>query len=132
MPNITASNQNEAKWEIEAEIDLASNAAVSAVRGTNITATKTGTGAYSMVIKGTAARKMVEILHRDATLQGAPTGAFNARVTGISQATDGSDDITVTLLTLSNAATPAAADVTAACVLSVSLTFRAAKMGNPL
>jgi hypothetical protein len=132
MPNITSRYQNEGRFVLDAEVDLSAAAAVVAVRGTNVTCTKTGTGAYQFVFKGTAALKLYEVLFRDAKLNGTPTGAFDARVASVSQATDGSDDITVNVVTLNNAATPAAADVSAACVLDMQLVARVIRMGNPL
>ncbi len=131
MPNTTARNQNPNKWEIEMEADLSAAAAVTATRGENVTCTKTGVGTYNFVIKGTSALKVHATLNRDARLHGTPATAFDARITAITQATDGSDDVTVSVTTLTNAATPAAADTTGACVLSVSLTLQCARMGNP-
>ena len=131
--NITAKNQNSAKVEVEVEVDLSAAAAVSAVRGDGATATKTGTGTYNVVLKGnTLGSKLVEVLSRAVDLHGTPATAFNARITSITQATDGSDDITIAVTTLSNAATPAAADTTGACQMSISVAFRASKMTSTL
>lgn len=125
--------QNEGRWHIEAQCDLGSDASAGAVRGTNCTFTKTGTGAYTLKVKGTTALKVYEVLHGQAALVGAsPATAFNARVTGVTQATDGTDDVSITLVTLTNAATPAAADTTAAITLSVNVVLRVIRMGNPL
>lgn len=124
--------QNEGRWEIEAEADLSAAAAVTATRGTNVSCTKTGTGTYRFTIKGNQAQKMYEVLDRSAKLNGTPATAFNARVTAVAQASDGSDDITVDVTTLTNAATPAAADTTGACVLGIRLVLRTVRMGMPL
>lgn len=140
MPNISSRNQNEGKWEIEMEADLSAAAAVTATRGTNVVCTKTGVGTYSFVIKGTSALKVHEMLNRDARLSGTPATALFASVTGVSQATDGSDDVTVTVKThsltvsgaLGTAATMSDADTTGACVLSVKLVARVIRMSNPL
>jgi hypothetical protein len=132
MPNITSRFQNEGRFVIEAEADLSAAAAVTATRGTGVTCTKTGVGTYRFRIAGTAALKMYEVLFRDAKLNGTPGTAFDARVSAVSQTTDGTDDILVDVVTLTNAATPAAADVNSACVLSVELRARVVRMGNPL
>lgn len=123
-------SQNEGAWYIEAEADLSAAAAVTATRGTNITCTKTGVGTYNFVLKNTSALNMYEVLNRFADLGGAPATAFWAKVTSIVQAANGGD-ITIAVTTLNNAGTPAAADVTAGCVLSIGIALRTIRMGNP-
>lgn len=130
MPNLASVSQNEGTWYIEAEADLSAAAAVTATRGTNIVCAKTGAGTYTFTVKGTQALKMYEVLNRFADLGGAPATAFWAKVTGITQ-TAGTDDVVISVSTLTNAATPAAADVTAGCVMSIGVALRTVRMGNP-
>lgn len=129
MPNTTNTNQNEHKWEIEMEADLSAAAAVSATRGTNVTCTKSGTATYTFVIKGTTALKMYEVLHRSTDINGTPATITRAVITSITQATDGTDDITVVVKTTNAAFTETA--TTGACTLTVALGLRTARMGNP-
>lgn len=136
--NVTSRNQNPQKWEIEMEADLSAAAAVTATRGENVTCTKTGTGTYSFVIKGTSALKMYAVLGRDSKLHGTPAGALTARITSVTQATDGTDDITVTVKTqalqVTAVNTDAVAidrDTTGAAVLSVNLELQVGRMSSP-
>jgi hypothetical protein len=129
MPNVSAKNQNEHKWEIEMEADVSAAAAVTTTRGTNVTCTKSATATYTFVIKGTSALKMYAVLNRQATVHGTPAAAFFARVTSITQATDGSDDITVVVIMTNHLGAETA--TTGACTLSVQLTLQTARMGSP-
>jgi hypothetical protein len=122
-------NQNEGKWEIEMEADLSAAAAVSATRGTNVTCTKSGTATYTFVVKGSSGLKLYEMLHRQADIAGTPATITRAIITSISQATDGSDDLTCVVKTTNAAFTETA--TTGACTLSVQLKVRALRMGNP-
>jgi hypothetical protein len=128
--NVTSRNQNEHKWEIEMEADLNGSAAVTATRGTNVTCTKSSTATYTFVIKGNTALKLYEVLHRSTDVNGTPATITRAIVTSITQATDGSDDITVVVKTTNAAFTETA--TTGACTLSVTLIARVGRMGNPL
>lgn len=130
MPNMAARNQNEHKWEIEMEADISAAAAVTATRGTNVTCTKSSTATYTFVIKGTSALKMYAVLFRNATVHGTPAAAFTARVTSITQATDGTDDITVVVIMTNSAGAETA--TTGACTLSVKVDLQVGRMGNPL
>jgi hypothetical protein len=127
--NVSSKNQNEHKWEIEMEADISAAAAVTATRGTNVTCVKSGTATYTFTIKGTTALKMYAVMYRSATLHGTPAAAFTARVTSITQATDGSDDITVVAITTNSAGTETA--TTGACTLSVKVDLQTARMGSP-
>lgn len=129
MPNITSRNQNPHKWDIEMEVDLNASAAVTATRGENVTCTKSSTATYTFVIKGTSALKMYQVLHRDADIYGTPATITRANITSITQATDGSDDVTVVVKTTN--ATFVETATTGACVLSVKLTLQVGRMGSP-
>lgn len=140
MPVATAVSANEGKFEIEAEVDLNSSGAITAVRGTNITALKTGTGTYQINYLNRTGIKMYEILSRQSDLVGTPATAFWSKITNVQQlaatnpadtAPDSGGDVVISVTLLSNAATPAAADTTGACTITVGLTFRATRMSNP-
>jgi hypothetical protein len=128
--NVSSKNQNEHKWEIEMEADLSAAAAVTATRGTGITCTKSSTATYTFVIKGTKALKMYQVLDRRASVSGTPASITGANITSITQATDGTDDITVVVKTTIANFTETA--TTGACTLSVKLVLQTARMGNPL
>jgi hypothetical protein len=127
--NVSSKNQNEHKWEIEMEADISAAAAVTATRATGVTCTKSSTATYTFVVKGTKALKMYRVLHRQADVHGTPATITRAIITSITQATDGSDDLTVVVKT-TNAAFAETA-TTGACVLSVKLVLQTARMGNP-
>ena len=130
MSTIIAADINEGAMYINAEVDLNASAAITATRGTGVTASKTGTGAYTFTWKGgTRGIKLVEVLTRTCDLSGTPAAAFWGKVTGVSQTVGGTSDgdIVVTVNTLSHAATPAATDTTGACQLSVMLCIRCCK-----
>lgn len=128
--NVTTRYQNEHRWEIEAEVDLSAAAAVTATRGTGIVCTKSSTATYTFVIKGTSALKMYAVLNRDADVYGTPATIARANITSITQATDGSDDITVVVKTTN--ATFVETATTGACTLKLSLVLQVGRMGNPL
>jgi hypothetical protein len=129
MPNITSKNQNEHKWEIEMEADLSAAAAVTATRGTNVTCTKSSTATYTFVVKGTSGLKVFEVLHRNADVHGTPAAITRAIITSVTQATDGTDDLTIVVKTTN--ATFVETATTGACTLSVQLVCRTARMSNP-
>ena len=128
--------QNEFEWQIRGQCDLSAAGAVGATRGTNQTVTKTATGTYTVVIKGTQALKLVEILSASAWMSGAlpVVVALGARVASVVQATDGSDDITITLKTTATAGGSGAdTDITTnAVTFNWFVVLRVGKMGNPL
>lgn len=130
MPNVVTRYQNEHRWEIEMEADLSAAAAVTATRGTNITCTKSSTATYTFVIKGTSALRMSAVLFRQTDVSGTPATISRANITSISQATDGSDDITVVVKTTNTTFVETA--TTGACTLSVKLVLQVGRMGNPL
>ena len=124
--------QNEWRWVIEGEIDLSAAAAVSAGRGTDMTFTKTATGTYTAVIKGSKGLKLVEILDRRVTFNGTvPAAATGCRISGVTQDTS-TDDITITIKTMASPTTGADTDTTAATTLSFKVVLRTGKMGSPL
>ena len=124
--------QNEYEWVIRGELDITAGAAVSAIRGTNMTATKNGTGTYDIVVKGTSALKLVELLGRNVGFAGTvPATATGCRVSSVTQ-NSSTDDITITLKTSLNPSTGADTDTTAATTLSFQVVIRVGKMGNPL
>lgn len=128
MSTIIAQDINEGVIYINAEVDLNASAAITATRGTGVTASKTGTGQYTFVWKGgTRGILQREVILRTCDLSGTPTAAFWGKVTsGPTQTSGGANDgdITVVVSTLSNAATPVATDVTGACQLSVMICLR--------
>jgi hypothetical protein len=128
MSTVIAQDINEGSLYLNFEVDLSAAAAITATRGTGVTASKTGTGQYTFTIKGgTRGIKLVETLMRTCDLSGTPATAFWGKVTsGPTQTSGGTNDgdITVVVTTLSNAATPVAADTTGACTLSVAMCLR--------
>ena len=126
--------QNEGEWTVKGQLDLDTDASILATRGTNMTATKTATGEYSVVIKGTANLKLVEMLQERSNFSGAePAGAIGNRVESVTQASDGTDDITIVLkTTLLAGGVGADTDTTAAVTLNFEVVIRVVKMGNPL
>lgn len=131
MSTIIAADVNEGALYFNADVSLSAAAAVGAVRGTGAVCTKTGTGAYLFTWKGLSRGLwLVEVLSRSCDLSGAPATAFWAKITaGPAQTSGGTSDgdITCTVTTLSNAATPVATDTTAACQLSVMFCVRTVK-----
>ena len=126
--------QNEGEWTVKGQLDLDTDASILATRGTNMTATKTATGEYTVVIKGTANLKLVEMLQERCNFSGGATaGAIGNRVASVTQASDGTDDITIVMkTTLLAGGVGADTDVTAAVRLNFEVVIRVVKMGNPL
>lgn len=124
--------QNEFEWVIRGEIDLAV-AAVTANRGSNQVAARTGVGTYTVTIKGNHGLKLVEILERQVSWQGAvPTTALGCRISSVVQ-TAGTDDIVITIKTMANPTSGADTDNTVTSpTLSYKVVLRVGKMGNPL
>jgi hypothetical protein len=118
--------------ELEAEVDLTA-AAVAATRGAGVTCTKSATATYTFVFKGnTHGQKMYSVLGREARLNGAPATAFNAIITSVTQATDGSDDITVVAKT-TNASLVETANTAgaSAATLGICVAIQTARMSGP-
>lgn len=137
--NMTPIYQSEGSWVIRGSFDISAAAAVvpitivggtKTMRGDNMSVTKTaGTGKYTVVLKGTAGLKMVEILDFAASLGlGTPAGAFNARIDSITQNTS-TDDISIIIGTYDNTALgPVAANSTAAISIAFRIDIRVRKM----
>ena len=126
--------QNEGEWTVKGQLSLHTDASVLSARGTNQTATKTATGEYTVVIKGTANLKLVEMLNERCNFSGgAPAAALGCRVHSVAQASDGTDAITIVLKTTAAAGGSGAdTDTTAAVKLNYEVVIRVVKMGNPL
>lgn len=128
MSTIIAQDINEGALYLNAEMDLSAAHAITAVRGTGVTFTRTGAGVYTVTWKGgTRGIQLVEVLTRTCDLSGTPATVFWGKiVAGPTQTVGGANDgdITCTINLLTNAATPAAADTTGACTLSVMLCLR--------
>lgn len=130
MPNTEMKQNNFAEMTLRAEADVSAAAAVSATRGTGVTCTKSSTATYTFVFKGnTHGQKMYAVDNRHVSLNGSPATVTNAVVTSVTQATDGTDDITVVVKT-TNAAYAETA-TTGACVLSVEVVIQTNRMTNP-
>lgn len=124
--------QNEGSWRIEGQIDLSAAAAVTAGRGTDMTFTKTATGTYTAVIKGSKGMKLVEVLDSAVNFSGTvPATAVGCRVSGVAQSSS-TDDITITIKTMDGVTTGADTDTTAATTLSFRVVIRTVKMGAQL
>jgi hypothetical protein len=118
------------RMEFEAEVDVSAAAAVTATRGDGVTCTKSATATYTFVFKGnTHGQKMYKVLNRHSDLNGTPATATRSVITSITQATDGSDDITV-VVKMTNAAFAETA-TTGACVLTLSVCIQTARMDMP-
>lgn len=128
MPTMAKQSWNAGEVEVNVEIDLSAAAAITATRGDDIVATKTGAGLYTVRIVG---RTFFEVLYRHAEFfPSGAAGTVNAKVTAVDL--DGAGDGTgavVTVTTFNGYVTPAAADVAAAGLLSVQLVFRGQKIG---
>lgn len=129
--------QNEGEWHIRGSFDTTGGAGTvstvtGGVRGTNFTVTKTNTGEYTIVVKGNAALKLVELLTSDAWFSGlAPTAALGARISSVTQAA--TDDITIILKTTATAGGSGAdTNLTANSTVNFEVIVRTVKMGSPL
>lgn len=127
------------RMEFEAEVDLSAAGAITAVRpragtsatvGDGFTATKSSTATYTFVFKGNVhGQKMYAVLNRDADVHGTPATITRAIITSITQATDGSDDITVVVKTTN--ATFVETATTGACTLKLNFVIQTARMSGP-
>jgi hypothetical protein len=120
-------------WRIEGELDLTAGAAVSAIRGDNLSAAKTGTGQYTITLKNSGALQLVELLDREANFSGAtrPATALGVCMDAVTQSTT-TGDITIVLTTLALPTSGAATDGTAAVTISFGLTIRIGKVNSPI
>jgi hypothetical protein len=133
MSNIVGVINNAFTWSLNGELDLSAAAAVVAVRGDNYTATKTGTGTYTIVVKNSGALQLVHLLNREANFTGAtlPATALGVTLTTVTQsATTG--DITITLLTTALPTSGAATDGTAAVTISFGVIIRIGQLNSPI
>jgi hypothetical protein len=124
--------QNACQYDISGEVDLSAAAAVTATRGDDMTTVKTGTGLYTVTIKGNKGFMLVELLGRDANFtQGKPTTALGVRVSTVTQ-TAGTNDIVITLNTMAAATNGIDTDGTAAVTVAFRVLIRHCKMGAPI
>ena len=133
MSYLTAVVNNACTWTIGGELDVSAGAAVSALRGDNMTAVKTGTGQYTITLKNSGNMQLVELLGREANFAGAtrPATALGVCLDTVTQnATTG--DIAIVITTLANPTSGAATDGTAAVTIAFSTVIRTCKMGAPL
>jgi hypothetical protein len=132
MPTTTATFQNYATWRIEGSIDLDSSGEITATRGDGMTAGHSTTGLYEITVKGAQGMKLVELLHAGASLMDAAIGTVkDVGVKSVTQATDGTDAVVVTLRTV-DAAGADAEEATNALTVSFHAVIRTHKMTNPL
>lgn len=123
----------------EAEADLSAAGAVTGLRpqggsavttGFGVTCVKSSTATYTFVFKGNNhGQKLQAVVQRDARVNGTPATITTAIVTSVSQATDGTDDITVVVKTTNAAFTET--QTTGACTLGLTLVVMTAKVTNP-
>ena len=123
----------------EAEVDLSAAGAVTAIRpqggsavttGFGVTCVKSSTATYTFVFKGNNhGQKMQAVIGRDVALNGSPATITTAIVTSVTQATDGTDDITAVVKTTIANFTETV--TTGACTLSLTLVLQTAKVTNP-
>lgn len=130
MPNTVTRFSNEHRYEIEGQIDLSAAAAVTAVRGTGLSAVKTATGTYTVTLTGPSALKLVEVLDQHSNFcNGVPVTALGTRVSAITQSsTDTNDPITIVIKTSATGG-GADTDVTGATTISFRCVLRVGKMG---
>ena len=133
MSVATAVYNNEGSWVIQGELDVTAGAAVSAIRGSNLSAVKGTAGQYLITLKNSGALQLVELLNREANFAGATRPATALGVcldTVVQNATTG--DILITVTTLASATSGAATDGTAAVTISFGVVIRYIKLGAPL
>lgn len=122
---------NECEYIIRGQLDLSAGAAITATRGTNLTATKSATGTYTVTLKGVNAIRLVEMLDQSVNFaNGVPVTALGCRVSSVTQ-TAGTDDIVIVIKTTATGG-GADTDVTGATTLSFTIVIRTCKMGAPL
>lgn len=131
MATIISQDINEGALYLNAELDLDASHNSVATRGTGAVFARTGAGVYTVTWKGASRGiKLCEVLARTCDLSGTPATVFWAKiVAGPSQTVGGANDgdIVATINLLTNAATPAAADTTGACTITVTFCLRTVK-----
>lgn len=133
MSYLTAVINNACTWTVQGELDLSAAAAVVAIRGDNLSATKTGTGQYTVVLKNSGALQVVELLGREANFTSAtrPATALGCALDTVTQnATTG--DISLVITTLANPTSGAATDGTAAVTIAFGTVIRTCKLVSPI
>jgi hypothetical protein len=133
MSNIVGVINNAFTWSINGELDLSAGAAVVAIRGDNLSVTKTGTGQYTIVVKNSGALQLVQLLNREANFCGAtrPATALGVCLDTVTQnATTG--DINIIVTTLANPTSGAATDGTAAITVSFGVIIRIGQLNSPI
>lgn len=132
MPTGEAVFQNYATWRIEGSFDLDSSGEVTATRGDGITMGHSGTGLYEATVKGSQGMKVVEVLHAVAGLMDAAVGTVkDVGIKSVAQATDGTDDVTITVRTV-DAAGADVEEAANACTVSFAVVIRCRKMTSTL
>ncbi len=125
-------NNNYGEFKITGEVDLASGTTgVTAVRGDNMTASRTGVGTIVVVLNGSSAIKFIETLNRQVQFSGstAPTTALGCRVHSVVQDAN-TQAISITLKTTATAGGSGAdTDGGSAVTLSFDISLRIMKMG---
>lgn len=132
MPTQVAPNNNYGEFAITGEVDMASGTTgPTAIRGDNMTVSRGGVGTVNIVLSGSSAIKMIELLNRNVNFAGstAPTTALGCRVHSVTQDAN-TQAITIVLKTTATAGGSGAdTDGGAAVTLSFSVSFRFMKMG---
>lgn len=131
MPTNESLNSNYASYRMEAQVDLSSAAAVSATRGDGMTCTKTGTGAYSLVLKAGGGMKLVKELQAKAQIKDPRASSTKAAsVASVTQDSE-TDDITIEFVTSATLGGAAADETTAAVTVNIECTIQTVRMTNP-
>lgn len=133
MSYLTAVVNNACTWTVQGELDLSAAAAVVAIRGDNMTVTKTGTGQYTVVLKNSGNLQIVELLGREANFTGAtrPATALGVSLDTVTQSTT-TGDITIILTTLALPTSGAATDGTAAVSIAFGAVIRTCRLVSPI
>jgi hypothetical protein len=133
MSTATGIINNLFTWVVQGELDISAGAAVVAIRGDNLSATKTGTGQYTVVLKNSGALQLVQLLGRDANFTGAtrPATALGCCLDTVTQnATTG--DISFVITTLALPTSGAATDGTAAVTIAFGAIIRIGQLASPI
>ena len=122
----TISGMSVGEFTVRFEIDTDGTGAITATRGDNVVAAKTGTGTYTVtptagVLRNTGAALLpfAEVLHRQVQLLQATPTAFWATITGVVASTG-----VISITTLQANASPAATNVSAVSTIAGYVTFR--------
>ena len=132
MPTNETVFNNYGTWRIEGQVDLSSAGAVSATRGDGCSTAKTGTGTYTVTVKGGHGLKLVEVLNASTDIMDAALGTVkDSYCNSVSQSTDGLDTVSF-LFTTTDAAGAAADEATNALTINFRLVIRCLKMTSTL